>query len=99
VRRGMLDEVRDLLSAGYDEALPAMGGIGYRQFAAVLRGRSTEEEALRLMIRDTARYAKRQMTWFARDPEVRWIEVGEGAGVDALVRRVLRDVREEGLVE
>ena len=51
------------------------------------------------MIRDTARYAKRQMTWFARDPEVRWIEVGEGAGVDALVRRVLRDVREEGLVE
>ena len=55
-----------------------MGGIGYRQFAAALRGRMSADEALRLMVRDTCRYAKRQMTWFSREPEVRWIDVDRG---------------------
>src|SRR5262249_55774549 len=65
--RGMMDEVRGLLALGYDDTAPAMAGIGYRQLANVVRGRLDLEEALRLMIRDTTRYAKRQMTWFARD--------------------------------
>src|SRR4030095_6056975 len=73
--RGMMDEVNTLLAKGYDEALPAMGGIGYRQFAAALGGGRSAEEAPRLRVRDTCRYAKRQMTWFSREPEVRWIDV------------------------
>ena len=80
VARGMMDEVRRLFAAGYDDTLPAMGGIGYRQFGAVLRGEMTEAEAVRLMTRDTVRYAKRQMTWFARDPEIRWLDVDAVGG-------------------
>lgn len=99
VARGMLDEVRGLLAAGYDESLPAMGGIGYRQFAAVARGRSGEEDALRLMIRDTVRYAKRQMTWFARDPEIRWIDVAAAGGIEGTAARVRARIEEEGLLE
>jgi tRNA dimethylallyltransferase len=95
----MMSEVQGLLEAGYDEALPAMGGIGYRQFCAVLRGDMTEAEATRLMIRDTIRYAKRQMTWFARDPEVRWLEVDAVGGLDGAVRAVESLAREEGLRE
>jgi len=51
--------------------LPAMGGIGYRQFAAVVRGRLPGEEALGSSSAHTVRYAKRQMTWAStlRDPE------------------------------
>ena len=83
VDRGMMDEVKTLLAKGYDEALPAMGGIGYRQFAAALGGRMSADEALRLMVRDTCRYAKRQMTWFAREPEVRWIDVDQAGGIES----------------
>ncbi len=97
--RGMMEEVRRLLEAGYDESLPAMGGIGYRQCAAVLAGRMTEEEALRLMIRDTVRYAKRQATWFARDPEIRWIDVDAAGGVEGAAESILKQIMREGLIE
>jgi tRNA dimethylallyltransferase len=97
--RGMMEEVRRLLEAGFDESLPAMAGIGYRQLAAVLRGNLTEAEALRLMIRDTARYAKRQMTWFARDPEIRWIDVDAAGGVEGTAELIVKLITQEGLIE
>jgi tRNA dimethylallyltransferase len=96
---GMMDEVKRLLATGYDESLPSMGGIGYRQFCAVLRGRMTEAEALRTMIRDTARYAKRQMTWFGRDPEIRWIDVDAAGGLDGATDAILKAITQEGLIE
>jgi len=96
---GMMEEVKRLLAAGYDESLPSMGGIGYRQFCAVLRGRLSEAEALRIMIRDTARYAKRQMTWFARDPEIRWIDVDAAGGLDGATDTIFKSVTQEGLIE
>ena len=97
--RGMMDEVKTLLAKGYDEALPAMGGIGYRQFAAALGGRMSADEALRLMVRDTCRYAKRQMTWFSREPEVRWIDVDQAGGIEGAAERILKVVMQEGLIE
>jgi tRNA dimethylallyltransferase len=96
---GMMDEVRRLLDAGHDPALPAMGSIGYRQCCAVLQGRLDEEEALRLMIRDTVRYARRQMTWFARDPEIRWLDVDAAGGLDGAADAVLKLIGQEGLIE
>lgn len=93
VRAGLLDEVRALLARGYDPTLPAMQGIGYRQFAAVARGLLDEGEALRLMQRDTVRYARRQWTWFAREPDVQWVDVelaGGPEGVGALLEDHLR---------
>jgi tRNA dimethylallyltransferase len=59
----------------------------------------TEAEATRLMIRDTTRYAKRQMTWFARDPEVRWLDVDAVGGPDGTARAVEILAREEGVAE
>jgi tRNA dimethylallyltransferase len=97
--RGMIEVVKRLLEQGHDESLPAMGGIGYRQFAAVLKGRMSEAEALRLMVRDTVRYAKRQMTWFARDPEVRWIDVDAAGGVEGAAEAILKQINQEGLTE
>ena len=99
VARGMMMEVQKLLEAGYAESLPAMGGIGYRQFAAVLRGRLSEEEALRLMTWDTVRYAKRQMTWFARDAEIQWIDVETAGGVEGAAESILKRITREGLIE
>ena len=75
VAAGLADEVRALLARGYDPSLPAMQGIGYREFALVVRGALEEAEALRRMQRDTVRYAKRQWTWFAREPGLQWLDV------------------------
>jgi len=97
VAHGMMKEVRQLLAAGYDDTLPAMGGIGYRQFVAVLRGTMTEADAVRLMIRDTTRYAKRQMTWFARDREIRWLDVDAVGGPAGAALTIEAWAREEGL--
>ena len=97
VADGMMDEVARLRAAGYADALPAMGGIGYRQLAAAADGRMSMEEAIRLMIRDTTRYAKRQMTWFARDPEIRWLDMDAVGGVEGATRAVLAEVRKEEL--
>ena len=85
---GLLDEVRRLLSRGYAPALPALQGIGYRQFVEVALGRLECERALQLMQRDTVRYAKRQLTWFAREPGIEWIDVaaaGDAEGVAAAI--------------
>lgn len=96
---GMMDEVRRLLSEGHDESAPGMAGIGYRQVAAVLRGRLSEAEALRLMVRETQRYAKRQMTWFAREPEVRWLDVDEAGGVEGVAECIHKRIMQEGWIE
>lgn len=77
---GLAEEVHTLLACYGDEPLPALQGIGYRQFIDVVRGRTSVAEAVRLMQRDTVRYAKRQWTWFGREPGIRWIDVDAAGG-------------------
>ena len=96
---GMMEEVLHLLAAGHDESAPGMAGIGYRQWAKVARGRLTEAEALRLMIRDTQRYAKRQMTWFAREPGIQWLDVDEVGGVEGAAECIYKHIVREGWIE
>ncbi len=71
---GVLDETRALLERGIDPALPSMSGHGYVHWAAHLRGALKLDEAVALTIRDTRRYSRRQMTWFRRDAQVRWVD-------------------------
>src|SRR5688572_5706836 len=82
VEAGLAAEVCGLLAHGYDPGLPAMQSIGYRQFADVARGDLSPAEALRLMQRDTVRYARRQWTWFSREPGIEWLDVKPEAGVE-----------------
>ena len=84
VEHGLLAEVQGLLARGHDPSLPAMQGIGYREFVQVAAGTLGAGEALRRMQRDTMRYAKRQWTWFAREPEVQWMDVELGGGPEGV---------------
>jgi len=77
VREGLLDEVRRLLALGYNQDLKAMRAIGYKEAAACLAGVYGLEEAVRLIKRDSRRYAKRQLTWFNADPDILWLEYSE----------------------
>lgn len=64
VEQGALDEVRAMEARGLDPSLPALKAVGYREFAAHLRGDTTLEQALDAARQETRRYAKRQLTWF-----------------------------------
>ena len=83
---GLVEEVRGLLAEGYSAALRPLRAIGYRQAVAMLEGRLTPAEARTALVADTMRYAKRQMTWFRREP-VQWFEsAGEArAAIDAFL--------------
>lgn len=72
VAEGLLAEVEKLLAMGYDPGLKAMQSIGYRHMLQYLQGHWDWDETLFLLARDTRRYAKRQMTWFGSDPDIRW---------------------------
>jgi tRNA dimethylallyltransferase len=81
---GLLEEVRGLLARGFPSSLPAMQGIGYRHLAPVVETGAGREAAVALMKRDTRRYAKRQETWFAREPDLAWVETPPGEIANAL---------------
>ncbi|MCG0277815.1 MAG: tRNA (adenosine(37)-N6)-dimethylallyltransferase MiaA [Thermanaeromonas sp.] len=72
---GLVEEVRGLLRKGYSPDLPALQALGYKEIIAYLQGKVSLEEAIYILKRNTRRYAKRQLTWFRRDPRIRWWEV------------------------
>ena len=71
---GLVQEVKGLISKGYKCDSSAMSGIGYRQVCQFINNEISKEEAIRLIKRDTRRYAKRQLTWFRRDENINWVE-------------------------
>ncbi|MCK9377809.1 MAG: tRNA (adenosine(37)-N6)-dimethylallyltransferase MiaA [Syntrophobacterales bacterium] len=79
---GWLEEVEGLLTR-YPPELKPLQALGYRHLINFLTGRWTWEEALTLLARDTRRYAKRQLTWFGSDPEIRWFAPAEIDGMAA----------------
>jgi tRNA dimethylallyltransferase len=70
---GLLDEIRQLIEV-YGESPKAFDSLGYRQARAVLRGEMSREEAIDAAQQGHRNYAKRQQTWFRREPEVHWLK-------------------------
>jgi tRNA dimethylallyltransferase len=70
---GLVEEVQKLLEMGCTREMVSMQGLGYKEIIDYLQGNITLEEALYIIKRDTRHFAKRQLTWFRREPEVFWI--------------------------
>jgi tRNA dimethylallyltransferase len=70
--QGLVQETEKLVREGFREA-PPMESVGYRQALQVVEGRWTLDQAIEDTIRETRRYAKRQLTWFRREPGARWL--------------------------
>jgi tRNA dimethylallyltransferase len=94
--QGLINEVRNLLSRGYRENLVSMQGLGYREVCAYLRGEYDENEALRLLKRNTRRYAKRQLTWFRKDGRVRWLDISENESPEEIALRIEKILASRG---
>ena len=86
---GMIEETRSLLDQGYGRDLAAMKGLGYRQVGALLAHEYDYAEMVRRFKRDTRRFAKRQMTWFRKEPGIVWLSIEEGELSDQTAERVI----------
>ncbi len=82
-QRGLVDEVRQLLASGVPATAKPFESLGYKQAIQALDGRLSLEEALQSTQLETRRYAKRQLTWFRKEPAVHWLN---GFGDDTRVR-------------
>ncbi|HEX7958037.1 MAG TPA: tRNA (adenosine(37)-N6)-dimethylallyltransferase MiaA [Pyrinomonadaceae bacterium] len=89
-RAGLVEEVRRLLARGVPAGGSALGAHGYRRVVEYLRGARTLESAVEQTKLDVRHYAKRQLTWFRREPGVEWVEgFGEDPRVQSEVARRL----------
>lgn len=89
---GLVEEVRTLLASGIPRTATCLQAIGYKELIAYLDGTETLDQAREAIARGTRRYAKRQRTWFRRNPAVHWILQNEPPDFSAVLseaRRVL----------
>jgi len=71
---GLIDEVRGLLAKGYPPGLKAFKTIGYQEVIRLLNNEIDLEETVNAVKLNSRRYAKRQMTWFRKNPEIKWVD-------------------------
>ncbi len=81
---GVLAETARLVERGIDPSLPSMSAHGYVHWAAHLRGDASLEDAIQATAKDVRAYSRRQMTWFRRDPDIRWVDPLEVDPLSAL---------------
>ncbi|MGB9804085.1 tRNA (adenosine(37)-N6)-dimethylallyltransferase MiaA [Desulfofundulus sp.] len=85
---GLVEEVKGLLERGYSPRLTSMQGLGYKEIIAYLQGLCSLDEAVYLLKRNTRRFAKRQFTWFKRDPRINWVNVGQYTSLEEVAREI-----------
>jgi len=90
MEQGLQDEVQKLLDMGYHEKLKSMQSIGYRHMVKYIRGEWDRQETIQLLARDTRHYAKRQYTWFNRDPAIVWYEVSQQDAIFADIEKFMK---------
>ncbi len=93
VREGLLAEVKALVEKGYGDSQALRRSLGYREMLEHLEGKISFETAIRLIKRNTRRFAKRQLTWFRREEDIRWLDItGENhpKAVADIIARLLK---------
>ncbi|MHB8482218.1 MAG: tRNA (adenosine(37)-N6)-dimethylallyltransferase MiaA [Nitrospiria bacterium] len=90
IEKGWIDEVSALLEKGFHEKLPSMMSLGYNTLCSYLGGKIALNDAILLIKRDTRHYAKRQLTWFNKDPNVHWIEYRDDRPAKGMIDQIQR---------
>ena len=87
---GLVEEVKRLISRGYNKSLVSMQGIGYKEVIDYLNGETNLSECIEIIKRDTRHFAKRQLTWFKREKVVTYIDKDELITEDKCLKEMLR---------
>lgn len=97
VAQGLLAEVEALLSGGLPCDATALQAIGYKQFLAVAEGTATTEEAIAEVKLRSRQYAKRQLTWLRRNPDIFWVRWQRDPNFPAGLQKATEYLRSRGL--
>ena len=99
VEKGLIDEVKKLKDMGYHREMVSMQGLGYKEILDYLDGKSTLEEAIYIIKRETRHFAKRQLTWFRRETDVIWFDKQQYKhSEEAILSDMLRVLSEKEIV-
>lgn len=88
---GLEAEVQSLLDSGVPAGCTAMQAIGYKETAAALRGECTRQQAIDAVKQGSRRYAKRQLTWFRRNENIRWLKRHGAEDISAKALEIVQD--------
>ncbi len=88
LEKGLLDEVKNLLRCGFENALTSKEAIGYKELVSYLHGDCTYKQAIEQIKLATRRYAKRQRSWFRRDKRIVWLDADD-ISVDSLTASIV----------
>ena len=94
MERGLLEEVRRLTASGLTAEDISMQGIGYKELIAFLSGETALDEAVDQIKKNTRHYAKRQLTWFRRYPDMTWFDLTGVESTEEAAEDVLRWLKE-----
>lgn len=93
--QGLVEEVMHLKDMGLTRDMVSMQGLGYKEILDYLQGICTLEEAIYVLKRDTRHFAKRQITWFKRERDVRWLNLPDfNNDLDQVQLKMLQDINE-----
>lgn len=96
IERGLVEEVQTLKDMGCNRTMVSMQGLGYKEILDYLNGECSLEEAVYILKRDTRHFAKRQITWFKRERDVRWLNLPDYDNDTSLVTAaMIRDAKEK----
>lgn len=100
IEEGLVDEVTRLKEMGYTRDMVSMQGLGYKEMLDYLEGKTSLDEAIEIIKRDTRHFAKRQITWFKREKEVCWIDKSQlGYHEDQILETMLTVLKERKIID
>lgn len=99
IANGLVKEIEKLKAMGCHRGQISMQGLGYKEILDYLDGSCTLDEAVYILKRDTRHFAKRQLTWFRRERDVRWLDLDRYQGnTDLILKDILKDCEEKRIV-
>lgn len=92
IKKGLIEEVKKLKENGCNRNMQSMKGIGYKEILDYLDKNITLDEAIYLIKKSSRNYAKRQLTWFRKDPRAIWINKDEFSNEDEIVNDIVKKI-------
>ena len=100
IEQGLVGEVQKLKDMGFHRDMVSMQGLGYKEILDYLDGKTTLEEAVYIIKRETRHFAKRQLTWFRREKDVIWLDKSEfNDREDQMLQKITDVLHEKGIIQ
>jgi tRNA dimethylallyltransferase len=93
ISQGLLSEVAGLKRKGFSPKLNSLNTVGYKEVFHYMDNQMSYDEMLEAIKRNTRHYAKRQLTWFKRNPEIKWFSVDEKTNFSSLAEEIIADFK------